>query len=80
MIKRFNVTTIVEVTIDDNKIDSMLKDYQECISGKRGTLTDMFEHIAWNEAHWEGCFCEGCGNNGKDFVAEIIGRSEIEEI
>jgi hypothetical protein len=79
MIKSFDVVVSVEVIILDDKLDSMLKDYQNTISGKSGTINDMFAHIAWNEARWEGQFCEGCGDNGKDFVAVISG-SEVEEV
>lgn len=78
MTKTFDVITTVEVTIEDANLDTMLKDYRECINGT-GTVNDMLEHIAWNEARWEGHFCEGCGDNGKDFEASIIG-SEIEEV
>ena len=78
MTKTFDVITTVEVTIEDANLDTMLKDYQECII-ENGTVNDMLEHIAWNEARREGQFCEGCGDNGKDFKAEISG-SEIEAV
>ena len=71
MTKTFDVITTVEVTIEDANLDTMLKDYRERINGT-GTVNDMLEHIAWNEARWEGQFCEGCGENDKDFIATII--------
>jgi len=77
MTKTYDVITTVEVTIKDEDIPTMLKDYRGCINDS-GSLDDMMKHIAWNEARWEGQFCEGCGDNGKDFMAEITG-SEVEE-
>jgi hypothetical protein len=78
MTKTFDIITTVEIEIIDDNIDELLKSYQDTIR-TGGTVDDMMRHAAWNEARWEGHFCEGVGENGVDYTATIIDTG-IEEI
>jgi hypothetical protein len=70
MKKSFVVTTFVDVEIEDGKIPEVLKDFRACIKDE-ATVMDVFAHAAQNEAQWEGQFCEGIGENGREYVARV---------
>jgi hypothetical protein len=76
MKKSFTVEIYVDVEIPDNKISEVVKDFRESIDST-ATITEVMEHIAWNEATGGG-FCEGVGENGKDFTAFVTGN-DVEE-
>lgn len=69
MKKDMIVEVWVDVEIEDSKIEQALKDYRECIK-TNATIDDVFSQIAYNEVNGGG-FCEGVGENGKEFTAEI---------
>lgn len=71
MRKSFIVEVYVHVEIEDSKLEQALKDYRECIKAT-ATIDDVFAQVAYNEANGGG-FCEGVGENGKEFKAEITG-------
>ncbi len=77
MTKVFSVDFTVEVEIDDDKIDEILKDFRSSISSN-ATVYDIFSQIAWNEVKFGG-FCEGIGEEGVDFNAKVLG-CDTEEI
>lgn len=77
MKKSFIVEIYVDVEIDDSKIEEILKDYQSSIY-EGATIQDVMEHIAWNEADGGG-FCEGVGDNGKDYIARVTGNNVMED-
>jgi hypothetical protein len=70
MKKSFVVTTFVDVEIEDGKIPEVLEGFRECINDE-ATVMDVFAHVAYNEAKWEGKFCEGIGENGREYVARV---------
>lgn len=76
MKKCFCVEFYVDVEIPDDTIATVVKDFQGCIDS-RADIHDIMKHIAWNEASGGG-FCEGVGENGKDFIAKIK-ETDIEE-
>lgn len=77
MKKSFIVEVFVDVEIEDSKIEQALKDYRECIKENAG-IDDVFKQVAYNEVIG-GEFCEGVGENGKDFKAEITDMECVEE-
>ena len=70
MKKSFIVEVCIDVEIADDKLEQALKDYRGCIK-TNATISDVFAQVAYNEANGGG-FCEGVGENGKDFMAGII--------
>ena len=78
MKKSFVVSVFVDVEIPDKKIEKTIKDYRECINETAG-INDIMQKIAWNEARYGG-FCEGVGENGEDFMANVTEDSVEEDI
>jgi len=69
MTKTVSVLKEVTVTIDDDKLDIMLKDYQSCINSN-ADIDDVFMQIGWAIATSESSFVEGCGMDDIDFKIE----------
>jgi len=78
VLKNFIVEVYVEIEIEDSKLEQALKDYRECVKSN-ATINDVFLQVAYNEANGGG-FCEGVGENGKQFAATITGMECEEEI
>ena len=76
MIKTVEIIKEVVVTIPDDKLDSMLKDYKEIIN-ETATIDEMFEHIGWSIGTSESSFVEGCGEDGIDFKIESNETIEV---
>jgi len=79
--KRYEVTLsyTIDVEILDSQEDETLKDFRSSMSST-ADIFDVMKHIAWSTC-MHGDFCEGVGDNGKEFFAEILDNdSEIEEI
>jgi hypothetical protein len=66
MIKTISILKEVTVIIDDDKIDTMLKDYQSCIDST-ADIDDVFMQIGWSIGTHDSSFVEGCGEDGTDF-------------
>ena len=78
MKKTFILECTVEVEIDESRFDDLLKDFRECIKST-ATIDTIFRQVAYNEANGGG-FCEGVGENGKDFKAGITELEITEEL
>ena len=77
MKKKYIVEVYVDVEIEDAKLEQALKDYRECINSN-ATIENVFAQVAYNEANGGG-FCEGVGENGSEFKAEITSMECEEE-
>ncbi len=78
MKKTFVLECTVEVDIDESRFDDLLKGFRECINSD-ATINDIFRQVAYNEANGGG-FCEGVGENGKDFKAGITDLEIADEL
>jgi hypothetical protein len=69
MTKIVEIIKEVVVTIEDDQLDKMLKDYQESIY-EDATIEDVFKQIGWSIGTSCSSFVEGCGEDRKDFIIE----------
>jgi|WetSurMetagenome_2_1015567.scaffolds.fasta_scaffold03390_8 hypothetical protein len=73
MKKSFVVEVFVDIEIEDSKVEQIVEEYRKYMyNASNASINDVFSQIAYNEVNGGG-FCEGVGENGEDFKAEITG-------
>jgi len=74
------ITKKFEIEIPDNKLDEILKDFQDVISSSADN-DSLFEQIAYNKVMFESGFCEGIGTEKEEyFISELSECIEVEEL
>jgi hypothetical protein len=78
MTKNVHYEGNIEITIPDDKIQDILKSYQDCIN-ESGIVDDLFASVAHQIVYCGATtFVEGIGDSEIDFIVEEFNKPELD--